>query len=183
MRQNLIISVIAIALLTTPALAGSNSDWLHVSVEERGWDEETVKVNLPLDLVESLLPLIDVEGFERGRIYIDSDELEDIDIQDVVAQLKDAPDAEYVSVQGRHENVNISKKDGFLLVDVEGHHEDVKIRIPFEVATAAFTEGNGEIDLVALIKALRKHGETELVTVEEEDTTVRIWIDHKKTID
>ena len=179
MWRNMILILAAVAFTFSTAPAGDNEAWLHVKVDEKYGDEETVRINLPLSLVESLLPLIDAEGFSRGTFVIECDELDDIDIKEIIKELKDAPDAEYVTVESDDENVRISKKDGFLLVDVDGDDEHVKIRVPFEVATSAFSGDADEIDLIALIKSLKKYGDSELVTVEEDDTTVRIWIDSK----
>jgi hypothetical protein len=178
MWRNMILILAAVAFTFTTAHAGDKEAWLHVKVEERNGDEETVRINLPLNLVESLLPLIDAEGLERGHLSIDCEELEDIDMKEVVKQLKDAPDAEYVTVESDDENVHIRKKDGFLEIKVESRHDNVKIKVPFEVATSIFNSDRGdEIDLIALVQTLKKYRNTDLVTVEEDDTTVRIWID------
>ena len=50
-----------VLMLLLPMTASAGERWLHVRVEEGGADGERVSVNIPLSIIESVLPLIDVD--------------------------------------------------------------------------------------------------------------------------
>ncbi len=184
MKQKLGLGIVALALLGSLATgAWAKDSWLHIRVEEQGRHGETVRVNLPLQMVEALLPMIDTsaEGGDvrlaNGRIYFDCNELRDIDFREVLEVLKDAQDAEYVRVEGYDESVRVAKEDGNLVIRVDDRHDQVRIQLKMDIVEALLKADEDELDLLAMIKALREHGEGELVSVESEDEKVRIWID------
>jgi hypothetical protein len=45
------------------------------------------------------------------------------------------------------------------------------------VVAALLSGESGELDLVAAVRALAAHGETELVAVTDRDESVRVWVD------
>jgi hypothetical protein len=57
----------------------------------------------------------------------------------------------------------------------------VEVKIPLSVVDALFSAGKDELDLVAGLKMLSAQGDQELVSVKDEDNTVRVWIDSKNT--
>jgi hypothetical protein len=57
----------------------------------------------------------------------------------------------------------------------------VEVKIPMSVADALFSAGKDELDLVAGLKMLSAQGDTELVSVKDEENSVRVWIDSKNT--
>jgi len=52
-----------------------------------------------------------------------------------------------------------------------------------KVVDALFSAGKDELDVVATLHALSANGDTELVSVKDEENTVRIWIDSKNIPD
>jgi len=46
---------------------------------------------------------------------------------------------------------------------------------------ALLSGGKNEIDLVAGLRALSSQGDTELVSVKDDENTVRVWVDSKNT--
>src|SRR5258708_37435327 len=52
-------------------LASSHDRWLHVRVTNPGRNEETVRVNVPLELAEKVLPTINRDRLHSGRVQID----------------------------------------------------------------------------------------------------------------
>jgi hypothetical protein len=70
---------------------------------------------------------------------------------------------------------------------VDKHHpskkSNVEVKIPVKVVDALFSAGKDELDLVAGLRALSAQGDTELVSVKDEENTVRIWLDSKNTSD
>jgi hypothetical protein len=165
------------------AMAGGSGNWLHINVDEGGSSGEKVRVNIPLSLVEELLPLIKVEDFDRGRIRIDSlgldDEFEDIDLEELWDAIKSVGDAEFVRVQTGDEDIRVVKEGDWLLIEASHDSKSqVEVRFPLAVVDALFSGEPGELDLLAAVEALGRYGHGgDLVRVNDGDTRVRIWID------
>ena len=181
------ITLAAIALLlfaTGATLAGVEGRWLHVRVQDHDDDGEYVAVNVPLELVGALIPTIETEEFRGGRIVLDDDDFEEIDLRAALKALRDTPDGEYVTVRSRDENVRVAKERGFFLIDAEDDDgEKVRVRMPLRVVDAMLGAGRNEIDLMAALDVLADADTGDLVTVESHDSTVRIWIDSSQTGD
>ena len=181
--RKLMMSVMVLALATPMALAGSGM-WLHVKVDDGG---ETVRVNVPLSLVESILPAIKIDELQNGRLRIDAlaaGELDGIDLRQLWDSVRDLDDAEFVTIDGDDESVRVYKEGDFLQMDIEENgREHVAIRIPMEVVDALFSGEPGELDLMAALDALGNYSDTDLVHVQDGDSTVRIWIDARNTTD
>ena len=176
MKRKWITFALMVCLTTGTALAGADGHWLHVRVEESG-DGEKVNVNIPLSVVMAILPAIETDEFRNGRINIGRGEIEDIDLHEVLKAFKDAPDADFVTIEGRDESVRVSKERGFLLVNVDADGDHVRVRFPLDVVDALLSGGDNELDLVAALDALADHGGGDLVTVESDDESIRVWID------
>ena len=148
--------------------SGSAKDrWLHVRVINSDNKGETVRVNIPLELAENVLPTINKDHLHNGT----------------------AKDGEYVTVQGSDQDVRVAKQGGRLLVHVKdskgskSNKSNVDIQIPMHVIDALFSAGKDELDIVAGLHALALQGDTELVSVKSEDSTVRVWMDSKNSSD
>ncbi|MBM3320341.1 MAG: hypothetical protein FJY73_06665 [Candidatus Eisenbacteria bacterium] len=182
MKTRAILCAFAIALLAAGANAGEER-WLHVFVEERGEAGETVRINLPFELVESVLETIRTDEMSGGKIRIEDQEIETEEIRKILRAVREAREGEYISVEGIDEDVRVTKKGDFLLVrareEVEGSTipETVDIRLHLSVLDALASGEGEELDVLAAIRALGTSGEGEIVVVNEEDSTVRIWID------
>ncbi len=182
MRKGLM-AMLVVLLAGGLAMAGTSGSWLHINVDEDGGHGERVRVNIPLSLVQELLPLIKVDEFDRGRIRIDSlgldDEFEDIDLEELWQAIKDVGDAEFVRVQSDDNDVRVVKEGDWLLIQAsEGSDSEVEVRFPLAVVDALFSGEPGELDLLAAVDALAEHGRGgDLVRVHDGDTRVRIWID------
>ena len=74
---------ILVVLFAASLAVGAQPDlWLHVYVEEGGENGETVRVNLPLSVIQDVLPHIEIEEFQRGMIdIVDEIEAEGFDIR------------------------------------------------------------------------------------------------------
>src|SRR5271163_583358 len=57
----------------------------------------------------------------------------------------------------------------------------VEVRIPLSVVDALLSAGKDQLDLVAGLKALSAQGDTELVSLKDEENSVRVWVDSKNT--
>jgi len=172
--------------------------WLHVSVLSREANGETVRVNVPLTLIEKVLPAINKDKLRAGRVRVSEFKVEGVDIRAVFEAVKDTRDGEFVTVESHKENVRVAKEKGYLIVKVremkqpraaekvaekpaEPFEERVDVKVPLTVVEALLSGAKDELDLVAAIRALSAHGDAILVTVEDRRNTVRIWVDSKNT--
>jgi hypothetical protein len=170
--------------------SGSTKDrWLHVRVINSDNKGETVRVNIPLELAENVLPTINKNHLHNGKVSIDQAHMNDVDVRALINAIRTAKDGEYVTVQGTDQDVRVAKEGGRLLVHVKdnkgskSNKPDVDIKIPMHVIDALFSAGKDELDVVAGLHALASLGDTELVSVKSEDSTVRVWMDSKNSSD
>ncbi len=168
-----------LACLVLPVASQAEQRWLHIRVDESGPEGEKVRINVPIELAEAIMPTIESEGFRKGIIRLYGLSESEVDLPKLIAALRDARDGEYVRVDSQDEKVRIRKEDGRLLIDVDesgAAAEKVHISIRMEVLQAMLTERNNELDALAALQVI---GEEDgmLVTVDSEDETVRIWVD------
>ena len=64
-----LLALVLFASLT--AQAASPERWLHVRVEESGPNAENVRVNVPLSLAEKVLPSIQAEHIDHGKLTLE----------------------------------------------------------------------------------------------------------------
>ena len=62
------------------AAASSHDRWLHVRVTNPGKNEETVRVNLPLELAEKVLPTINKNRLHSGKVSFDDIDCHGVDL-------------------------------------------------------------------------------------------------------
>ncbi len=178
----------------TVALAAER--WVHVKVNETGENGERVRVNIPLSLAEKILPTINAHKLHNGKVRVDEHGFDEVDLRALLDAVRTAQDNEYVTVESKHENVRVAKSGGFMLIKVrETPHPSKKekataaapkvhtvdVKIPFAVVNALLSGEKDELDLVAGIRALGQYDNLELVTVNDEDSSVRIWVDSQNT--
>lgn len=169
------VALMILVLGSSAALAGER--WLHVRVQEQGSRGENVNVNIPISMVEALLPMIQTDEFNGGKISFDHGDLDGIDLRAALEALQDAPDADFVTVKSDDETVRVAKENNFLLVRVDTDDDDqVRVRMPLDVVDAMLSGGRNEIDLLAGLRRLSEF-DGDLITVDSDDTTVRVWID------
>jgi hypothetical protein len=191
----------------TVAQTSSKSDqWIHVRVESKDDKGETVRVNVPIEMAEKVLPAINHENLQGGKVRINDAHLNDVDLRTLLDAVRSSKDGEYVTVQGNEDNVRIAKNGGYLYIHVtekksgekaakhaeskennlkaeNAKESKVEIKIPMKVVDALFSAGKDELDVVAALRALSSNGDTELVNVKDDENTVRIWIDSKNISD
>jgi hypothetical protein len=178
------LACLALLLLAAPANAVDRDQWLHIAVDGTGRNDERVRVNLPMSIVESVLPLIETDELHDGKVWIDEADLSHDDIVQILAAIRDAEDGEYVTVESLDEDVRIAKEGAYVTVHVEERRGDiVDVRVPVAVLDALVSGKDDELDLLAAVRVLGEQGDQTLVTVEESDSSVRIWIDRKNESD
>ncbi len=183
--------LLALGTLGARSLAAETTPqrWLHVKVEETGEEAETVRINLPLSVAEKVLPTLHAHQIEGGKVKVSELRFKEVDLRALLEAIRSAPDNEFVTVESPRETVRVAKQGGYLLVKVEERdeegqmHEQVDVKVPFTVVDALLSGGEDELDLVAGVRALSAHGDTALVTVNEPDSKVRIWVDSRSTME
>lgn len=174
-------------LLTAVVIAGiagsgawaetSGARWIHIRVDDNDDGHGRVDIQVPVTLVSGLLPALK-DRVSSERMHIDGKDLDMNELRSYWAALRDAKDGEYVTVRDQNANVRISKKAGqFLLnVDESPNGSRVRLKIPLPLVDAVLAGGD-TIDLQSIGKALEGAPSGEILTVDDVDSHVRIWID------
>jgi hypothetical protein len=169
------------------ASASSHDRWLHVRVGNPGNNEETVRVNVPLELAEKVLPTINKDRLHSGKVRFDDIDCHGVDLRALAEAVRTSKDGEFVTVQNKDSDVRVAKHNGTLFVHVfeknRPKKSQVEVKVPMKVVDALFSAGKDELDLVAALHALSSQGDTELVSVKDEENTVRVWLDSKNVTD
>jgi hypothetical protein len=182
----MVLCMAGVALAATPP-----ERWLHVSVIDKD-SGETVRVNVPISMAEKVLGTIHQGNLRDGKIRIDGHFNDDVDLRALLEAVRTAPDNEFVSVQGPHEDVSVAKAGGNLVIHVRengkkgdkkdaGSKDDsrVEITVPMKLVDALVANGSKDIDVAAALPVLGEMGDMTLVTVQEAEQSVRIWVDSK----
>lgn len=150
--------------------------WLRIEVNgEKG---EEVSMNLPLSMLESMVP----DEYRSASVLRFHDEDYDIaELRRIWRQLEDSPDTTYLMVNEADSKVRIGKKGNFIVMNVteRGEGEDMQARIPVTVMGALLSGSGDRLNISAALKELARYGEGELLTVTGRDERVRIWLDNE----
>jgi hypothetical protein len=147
-------------------------------------------------LAEAVLPTIKVDNFCEGKVKVQGHAFDQVDLRAVLEAVRKAEDNQYVTVESKDENVEVAKAGEFLLIKVHERREGagktagaqkaantVDIKIPFKVAQALLSGSNGELNVLAAVRALGEYPSLELVTVKDGSDNVRIWVDSSNNAD
>jgi hypothetical protein len=196
-----VVSLVAVATLMAPATnaqaspaasaqtvsVSSHDRWLHVRVTNPDSNEESVRVNVPLELAEKVLPTINKDRLHKGRVRINDIDCHGVDFRALLDAVRTSKDGEFVTVQNKESDVRVAKRNGTLFVHVfEKNHpkkSEVEVKVPIRVVDALFSGDKDELDLIAALHALAAQGDTELVSVKDNENTVRVWLDSKNASD
>ncbi|HEY7351454.1 MAG TPA: hypothetical protein VH596_01690 [Terriglobales bacterium] len=173
----------AVLLAATFALAVTSVRYLHVRVSNPA-THELVRVNVPLQLAEKVIPAINHGQLQNGKVSIGNFKADNVNVRAILDALKTAPEGEFVSVQDTGDDVRVAKEHGQLVVHVidKKSNENVDVTVPWEVAQALISDADeNQLNVEAAIKALETVGDTTLVRVSGHDDNVRVWIDSRNT--
>lgn len=173
---------------TSPSTSSEKGErWLHVRVISTEGRGDTVKVNVPLELAEKVLPAVNHDRLHNGKVKIDNSDIHDVDLRAVMDAVRSSKDGEYVTVQGNDNDVRVAKEGNHLIVHVleKGgpKKSQVEVKVPMKVVEALLSAGKDELDLVAALHALGTQGDVELVSVKDSENTVKVWLDSKNVAD
>src|SRR2546429_1262760 len=138
----LFLSPLGVLAQSTAAPASSNQSttsvskdrWLHVRVISSDARGETVRVNVPLELAEKVLPAINKHRLHEGKIKIDDTHVNDVDLRALVDAIRTTKDGEFVTVQSKDCDVRVAKQNNHLIVHVldkrsEEHTSELQSRL------------------------------------------------------
>jgi hypothetical protein len=173
---------------TSSATGEKGERWLHVRVICTDGRGDTVRVNVPLELAEKVLPAVNHDRLHNGKVKIDSSaEFGDVDLHAIMDAIRSAKDGEYVTVQGNDNDVRVAKEGNHLMIHVVdkggSKKSQVEVKVPMKVIEALLSAGKDELDLVAALHALGAQGDIELVSVKDSENTVKVWLDSKNVSD
>jgi hypothetical protein len=192
MQKRYFLFALAAALIIVPTAlqAASDSPWIHIEVREDGGSQTKVDLNLPLSLVQVALDVAPEKIISNGHIKIDHHGHHDLSISDLRRmwqELRDAGEAEFVTVEEDDEKVKITREGDHLRIDVEdrSYHgksetETVHVKVPVSVVDALMSGDGEELNLRDALELL-KNERGEIVRVEGGDSNIRIWIDERKS--
>jgi hypothetical protein len=182
-KKSLKIAMIALSAFALTAVRVSAADlWLHIKVHDAKEDSH-VNINLPLSMVTKTASLIPSDARNSGKIRINDDDMDVAELRQIWNEVRNRPDATYVTVEEKGSKVRIAKRGDYLHIVSQDHDgprgrgENVEMKIPSEVVSALLSGRGDEMNVGAAIQALARRGEGELVTVNGDDETVRIWVD------
>lgn len=165
-------------LVSIASAAGRADRWIHLRVEERSGGGARVDVQVPVAMLSSLMPALQVR-LDRGTIACDGTDVSLAELRAYWTAARKSRDGEYVTVRDAESHVRVAKINGWVHINVDeksGDRERVRIRVPVPVVDALLG-GDQTVDLAAVGRALEKAPDGELIRVEDGDDEVRIWID------
>src|SRR5947209_1363562 len=89
-------------------LTSSHDRWLHVRVTNPRSSEESVRVNVPLELAEKVLPTINKDRLHQGRVRFDDVDCHGVDLRALVDAVRTSKDGEFVTVQNKDSDVRVA---------------------------------------------------------------------------
>lgn len=190
-RTSKALHLILIALLTFTAstafaTAALAEKWIHIKVEEEN-DDTKVSVNLPMSLITAAMAMIPDEvrtDVDREvRIALDETPFHWDDLRTFWNELKKAPEATFVTVETRDQTVEVKKEGNYVLIKTteinSSRGTKVDVKFPLAVVDGLFSGPEGTLNFEAALNALAEEGDGHIVSVQDDRTNVRIWIDEQ----
>ena len=175
--KKLVGALVLSSLAGSTFAAVSDDRWIHVRVDDAGDEHGRVDIQVPVGLVSTLLPALKGKG-GHGGIHVDGKDVDMAEIRGYWSAVRLAKDGEYVTVRDEDSDVRISKSGGFLRVSVDDRDggSRVRMKMPIPLVDAVLSGGNS-LDLDAVGAALARIPVGEILTVDDDESHVRIWID------
>jgi len=185
---SVVLGAAIVATLSGPVTGAEPAGrWIHVRVTERGDRGETVKVNLPVSVLETLAAAIEADHLREGRVQLGETGFKAEQVRAMWKAIRSSRDMEFVTVESSDETVRVAKAGDFLLAKVHSSRdgekggERVEVKVPLRVVDALLDAPEGELNVKAALQALAAHDAGDLVQVQDGSSHVRIWIDDRST--
>ena len=177
MRRNLVLPVAF--LVPTLAVAGDPA-FLHLTVQEKGYNEPNVKVNIPLSLIDVVADAIKDDDVVKIDGVLDDIEREGIDIRKLWTGLKDLGPTDFIEIENEDDHVKVWKdREAFRITITEKGQSEPKVLVTFPLAIVESVIGDGSqpITLKGIVAQLKKAGPMQFVEIHDEGEHVRIWLE------
>lgn len=172
------LAVLAGAAHAQPAPeADGETHWVHVRVDEA--DGAKIALNLPISLVEVAVESRLGKEFDAEKLRLDGrGGVSLAELRAMWRELRDAGDVDLVEVRDGDEHVRIYRRGQTVHVRVdEGDVQKVRVDLPASIVDALLGSDGEGLDLAAAARELARAGSQEVVRIDDEGTTVRIWVD------
>jgi len=184
--MNLKKSLFVVALVLTLCVTASaqTKSWFHVQVDSK--DSEQVKVNLPLSVLSAVLPIVDkelnLEKFQGEEIEFDGKTLTIEEIRTIWNSVREGGSYELANIVSDDTTVRVFIDEEFLMVKTDETEGDkVNVQIPVKIVDVLLSGSDNQLNIQGALEALQDLGSQQLVLVEAEDATVRVWIDESNS--
>jgi len=178
MKRAVLTAIFFLAMLLIASAASGADLWIHVTVDETSHARpEHVTVNIPFSVVERVAPLVPPRVLREAKIEMGRTDWDGDEFHAIVDEVRRGRDGDIVRVRDDETTVHARKEGDLFILEVseETRDEHTVVQIPLGVIDAL---ANGEtLDLEAMINALARRGEGEILIARENDSQVRIWID------
>jgi len=179
MKRSLIVLFLLIACVGIASAA--SKQWVHINVDKPR-EEEKVKINIPVSLVENLLPLVNQENMHHGTMCLNHHDIDVSELREAWKNLRAEGDGEYMTIEKRDMNLHVYTKSGFFYVQSDAQsRQQIDMKIPMDVVDALLSGKGDELNLTAAIHALEGSGVHDVLSVKNDEGTVRVWVDESNS--
>lgn len=171
-------AALAACLSLSAPMWAQTANWLHVEVNEGGEKASKVNVNLPLSVAKVALGMAPKQFTDKAVEKLNDHDISIADLRKLWAEIKNAGNAEFVTVQEADETVRVARDGAWVRIRVDKTGEKaerVKVDIPISVVDALLSGDGESFNLLAAINELQGNS-GDIVNVEDGDETVRVWI-------
>lgn len=153
--------------------------WIHLTVEEAPPGDATVRVNLPLSLVEAVLAMVPQGEGGGVRVAFDDAELSLADLEAAWRRMG-RRSGTLLTVEEPGLSTVVSRRGGDLVIvshDRRRGDERVEVRVSAPIVDALLA-GDGEtLDLAGAVRAMAAAGAGEVTAASDDGDRVRLWVD------
>jgi len=161
--------------------AKGGTAWIHVEVIENGADQAHVSLNIPFSLARVALEAAPEDFMKDDFIEVNHSRYTIEDLRNMWKAVRDVGDAEFVTVDHEGETVKIYRQGDLLHANVVGEEgkETVRLEIPVAVVDALLSGSGDRLDFDAALAELQRMDAGQILSVDDDEDQVRIWIDYK----
>jgi hypothetical protein len=99
-------------MLSGLLVQAQSKEWLHIHVNDPV-KEETVRINVPIALMETLLPMVQENSIHNGKIHFDDKSVSKAELKKLWASIKQEGDTDYMTIEKPGEKVTVSMQGVF----------------------------------------------------------------------
>ena len=146
-------AALAACLSLSAPMWAQTANWLHVEVNEGGEKASKVNVNLPLSVAKVALGMAPKQFTDKAVEKLNDHDISIADLRKLWAEIKNAGNAEFVTVQEADETVRVARDGAWVRIRVDKTGEKaerVKVDIPISVVDALLS---GDAALAASLNA------------------------------